>query len=261
MKLIVGVIAMSLAFLTNFFASSNILSISAAYHEGGWSQNFFVGFLFAISAFLLAYNGESRSEMILSKVAAVAALGVALFPCECDARDQVIDMFVVGNITVGGTGKTPFTIWLAEQLQARGLSVGIVLRGYGGSSSRWPRDVTAESDSVEVGDEAVLLAQRTNAIVVAAPDRVAAARRAIERGAAVVVSDDGLQHYRLGRDCEVAVVDSERQLGNARLLPAGPLREPASRLGQCRLGGPHASIGQTAARFSVIEHRCPSNLD
>ncbi len=91
MKLIVGVIAMSLAFLTNFFASSNIASISAAYHEGGWSQNFFVGFLFAISAFLLAYNGESRSEMILSKVAAVAALGVALFPCECDARDQVID--------------------------------------------------------------------------------------------------------------------------------------------------------------------------
>ena len=90
MKLIVGVIAMSLAFLTNFFASSNIASISAAYHEGGWSQNFFVGFLFAISAFLLAYNGESRSEMILSKVAAVAALGVALFPCECDARDQVI---------------------------------------------------------------------------------------------------------------------------------------------------------------------------
>ena len=90
MKLIVGVIAMSLAFLTNFFASSNISSISAAYHEGGWSQNFFVGFLFAISAFLLAYNGESRSEMILSKVAAVAALGVALFPCECDVHDQVI---------------------------------------------------------------------------------------------------------------------------------------------------------------------------
>ena len=90
MKLIVGVIAMSLAFLTNFFASSNISSISAAYHEGGWSQNFFVGFLFAISAFLLAYNGESRSEMILSKVAAVAALGVALFPCECGVHDQVI---------------------------------------------------------------------------------------------------------------------------------------------------------------------------
>lgn len=91
MKLIVGVIAMSLAFLTNFFASSNISSISAAYHEGGWSQNFFVGFLFAISAFLLAYNGESRSEMILSKVAAVAALGVALFPCECGVHDQVIE--------------------------------------------------------------------------------------------------------------------------------------------------------------------------
>ena len=139
-------------------------------------------------------------------------------------------VFVVGNITVGGTGKTPFTIWLVQQLQARGLTVGIVLRGYGGSSDHWPRQVDANSDSREVGDEAVLLAQRSGAIVVAAPDRVAAARRAIELGAAVVVSDDGLQHYRLQRDFEVAVVDAQRGLGNQRLLPAGPLREPASRL-------------------------------
>ena len=139
-------------------------------------------------------------------------------------------VIVVGNITVGGTGKTPFTIWLAQRLQARGLRVGIVLRGYGGTSAHWPRQVTARTAWEEVGDEAVLLAQRTGAIVIAGPDRVADAQRAIELGADVVLSDDGLQHYRLSRDCEVAVIDAERGLGNARLLPAGPLREPAARL-------------------------------
>lgn len=139
-------------------------------------------------------------------------------------------VIVVGNITVGGTGKTPMTIWLAEQLLARGLRVGIVLRGYGGRSTQWPREVTKETSSLEVGDEAVLLAQRTGALVVAGPDRVAAAHRAIERGADIVLCDDGLQHYRLMRDAEIAVVDERRGLGNGRLLPAGPLREPASRL-------------------------------
>jgi tetraacyldisaccharide 4'-kinase len=139
-------------------------------------------------------------------------------------------VIVVGNITVGGTGKTPMTIWLAEQLHARGLRVGIVLRGYGGKSTQWPRDVTKETSAQEVGDEAVLLAQRTGASVVAGPDRVAAARRAIERGAEIVLCDDGLQHYRLARDAEIAVVDERRGLGNGRMLPAGPLREPASRL-------------------------------
>jgi tetraacyldisaccharide 4'-kinase len=139
-------------------------------------------------------------------------------------------VIVVGNITVGGTGKTPMTIWLAEQLQARGLRVGIVLRGYGGRSKHWPREVTKETSSQEVGDEAVLLAQRTGALVVAGPDRVAAAARAIERGAEIVLCDDGLQHYRLVRDAEIAVIDERRGLGNGRLLPAGPLREPGSRL-------------------------------
>lgn len=139
-------------------------------------------------------------------------------------------VIVVGNITVGGTGKTPMTIWLAEQLQSRGLRVGIVLRGYGGRARQWPRDVTAETPAGEVGDEAVLLAQRTGALVVASPDRVAAAKRAIERGAQVVLCDDGLQHYRLARDLEIAVIDERRGLGNGRLLPAGPLREPARRL-------------------------------
>jgi tetraacyldisaccharide 4'-kinase len=171
-------------------------------------------------------------------------------------------VIVVGNITVGGTGKTPMTIWLAEQLQARSLRVGIVLRGYGGQSTQWPRDVTKETSSQEVGDEAVLLAQRTEALVVAGPDRVAAARRAIERGAEIVLCDDGLQHYRLQRDAEIAVIDERRGLGNGRLLPAGPLREPASRLvsvdvkvltRRSKQGGPAAkSIGCTVVATPTL---------
>lgn len=144
-------------------------------------------------------------------------------------------VIVVGNITVGGTGKTPFTIWLAAQLQARGLRVGVILRGYGGQSAQWPRHVTPETSWEEVGDEAVLLASRTGAIVVAGPDRVADARQAIELGAEVIVSDDGLQHYRLQRDCEIAVIDAARGLGNRRWLPAGPLREGPSRLARVDL--------------------------
>lgn len=142
---------------------------------------------------------------------------------------------VIGNISVGGTGKTPFTLWLATQLQARGVRVGIVLRGYGGKSAEWPRDVSGDSSPREVGDEAVLLASRSGAIVVAGPDRVAAARRAIERGAEIVLSDDGLQHYRLARDREIVVIDGRRGVGNRRLLPAGPLREPVDRLAQADL--------------------------
>ncbi len=89
-KLVVGVMTLSLASLTNFFADIPIQSISASYHEGGWSRDIFVGFLFAVSAFLVAYNGHSSREMVLSKIAAVAALGVALFPCECENYEQII---------------------------------------------------------------------------------------------------------------------------------------------------------------------------
>lgn len=151
-------------------------------------------------------------------------------------------VIVVGNITVGGTGKTPVVLWLVEQLRARGLRPGIINRGYGGHSATWPRDVTANDDPGEVGDEAVLLAKLAQGIVVTGPDRVAAARRAIERGADVIVSDDGLQHYRLARDGELAVIDAERGVGNGRMLPAGPLREPAG-----RLAGVHAILLKQAS--------------
>lgn len=157
-------------------------------------------------------------------------------------------VIVVGNITVGGTGKTPFVIWLAQWLQAKGWRVGIVIRGYGGQSTRWPRDVQADTPCAEVGDEAVLLAQRTGAVVVAGPDRAAAARRAVELGADFVLSDDGLQHYRLARDVEIAVVDAARMLGNGWMLPAGPLREPRSRLTTVDL------IVQTQRAAAAIPH-------
>lgn len=154
------------------------------------------------------------------------AFRIRLLRAEAVSRPVI----VVGNLSVGGTGKTPLTLWLVAQLRARGYTPGIVLRGYGGTSTTWPRDVTPESEAREVGDEAVLLATESAGIVVAGPDRVAAARLAIERGADVIVCDDGLQHYRLARDCELAVVDAIRGLGNGRLLPAGPLREPPDRL-------------------------------
>jgi tetraacyldisaccharide 4'-kinase len=144
-------------------------------------------------------------------------------------------VIIVGNLTVGGTGKTPLVIWLTRALRERGFTPGIITRGYGGSSSSRPRDVDPNSDPNEVGDEAVLLAQRTKAIVVSGRDRVRSAERAIQRGADVIVSDDGLQHYRLARNIEIAVVDDDRRLGNGFLLPAGPLRESAQRLGKVDL--------------------------
>ena len=141
-----------------------------------------------------------------------------------------VPVIVVGNLTVGGTGKTPVAAWLARQLAARGRRVGVVLRGYGGSHRGAPRVVTPADDPGVTGDEALVHARRGVHTVVIGADRVAAARLAAEQGAEVVVCDDGLQHVRLARDYEIAVVDGARGLGNRWLLPAGPLREPAREL-------------------------------
>jgi tetraacyldisaccharide 4'-kinase len=147
--------------------------------------------------------------------------------------EVAVPVVVVGNVSVGGTGKTPFVIWLAGQLKLRGRRVGIVTRGYRGKSTEWPRVVTPESDPAEVGDEPVLLARRTNCTVVAGPDRVAAAEALLASTPVdVLLTDDGLQHYRLGRRFEIAVVDGVRGMGNGLCLPAGPLREPPARLQQ-----------------------------
>jgi tetraacyldisaccharide 4'-kinase len=136
---------------------------------------------------------------------------------------------VVGNLTVGGTGKTPLVAWLAAKLIERRISVGILSRGYG-SGGAGPRNVELTSDWREVGDEPLLLRQRTNCSTVVSPDRVAGARALVERRVDVILADDGLQHLRLARDCEVIVIDGARGFGNGRLLPAGPLRDPISQL-------------------------------
>jgi tetraacyldisaccharide 4'-kinase len=161
----------------------------------------------------------------------VVALRRGLYSTGILRRQRIpVPVVVVGNLTVGGTGKTPITAWLARQLMLRGHRVGVVLRGYGGRHSGAPRVVTASDDPVAVGDEALLHARRAAHVVVIGADRVAAARLAAEQGAEVIVCDDGLQHLRLARDYEIAVVDAVRGLGNRQLLPAGPLREPAERL-------------------------------
>jgi tetraacyldisaccharide 4'-kinase len=142
-----------------------------------------------------------------------------------------VPVVVVGNIAIGGTGKTPLIIWLAEQLRQEGWRPGIVSRGYGGRR-RESAPVQADSDPADVGDEPVLLARRTGCPVWVGRRRAEAARQllAFHPEVDVILADDGLQHYALARDVELAVVDGERGFGNGWLLPAGPLREPRSRL-------------------------------
>lgn len=142
-----------------------------------------------------------------------------------------VPVVVVGNLTVGGTGKTPLVIWLAEELRQRGYSVGIVSRGYRGRAGTWPQAVHRDSDPARVGDEAVLLARATNCPVSVGPDRVKAAHALLDREQVdVLLADDGLQHLAMGRIMEIVVVDGERGLGNGMCLPAGPLREGGDRL-------------------------------
>jgi tetraacyldisaccharide 4'-kinase len=143
-----------------------------------------------------------------------------------------VPVIIVGNITAGGSGKTPLVIWLVNWLREQGYRPGVVSRGYGGTA-RGCVGVQPDSDPAEVGDEPLLIRVKTGAPVVVGRDRVAAARTLLARhpGVDVIVSDDGLQHYRLQRDIELAVIDASSGLGNGWPLPAGPLREPRSRLG------------------------------
>ncbi len=141
-----------------------------------------------------------------------------------------VPVIVIGNITVGGTGKTPLVIWLAGFLRQAGYAPGIITRGYRGRSRSWPLRVTPTTAAAEAGDEAVLLARRSGCPVMAGPDRVADARQLLDLGCNVILSDDGLQHYALARNLEIAVIDGVRRFGNGLCLPAGPLREPVSRL-------------------------------
>jgi tetraacyldisaccharide 4'-kinase len=161
---------------------------------------------------------------------------------------------IVGNLSVGGTGKTPVVAWLASQLTALGRKVGIASRGYG-AAGRSTQQVDASKNWRTFGDEPVLLQRHTGVPVVVGADRVAAARRLVELGVDVIISDDGLQHLRLARDFELVVIDGARGLGNGRLLPAGPLRELPARLGSVGAvvinGEPRAGLLDTLARLGA----------
>lgn len=142
-----------------------------------------------------------------------------------------VPVVIVGNLSVGGNGKTPVVIWLVQQLQQQGINVGVISRGYGSQAKQYPRLVTSQDDPVETGDEPLLIAKRTQVPVCISPNR----QQAIEHLLAnfpcdVIISDDGLQHYKLQRDKEIVVIDSQRLFGNGFVLPAGALREPISRL-------------------------------
>ncbi|BDU37755.1 tetraacyldisaccharide 4'-kinase [Vibrio nigripulchritudo] len=141
-----------------------------------------------------------------------------------------VPVVVVGNITAGGNGKTPMVVWLVEQLQQMGLNPGVVSRGYGAKAPKYPYLVSENSNPEHCGDEPLLIHRRTHAPVAVDPVRSNAVKALVEQGVDVVVTDDGLQHYALERDIEIAVVDGKRRMGNEKLIPMGPLREPVSRL-------------------------------
>jgi len=147
-----------------------------------------------------------------------------------------VPVIIVGNITVGGTGKTPLVIWMVELLKQNGYKPGVISRGYAGAAGNGPLAVSADSDPAQVGDEAVLLAKRCACPIVVGAERVAAGRQLLATHTCdVLISDDGLQHYALERDIEIVVIDGQRRFGNGYCLPVGPLREPPERVKQVDL--------------------------
>ncbi len=166
-------------------------------------------------------------------------------------------VIVVGNLTVGGSGKTPLVLWLAQWLRGQGWCPGIVSRGYGGRARHWPQQVRPDSDPRVVGDEAVLLARQGDCPVCVGPDRGAAVEALLMHSDCdIVIADDGLQHYALARDIEIVVIDGQGGFGNGLMLPAGPLREPVSRLrsvdlvvcnGECRTDAHRMRMRPTGA--------------
>jgi tetraacyldisaccharide 4'-kinase len=185
--------------------------------ERHWSR------LTPLSALLYIPSALFQGVVALRRVAYRASI--------LPSRRLPAPVIVVGNITVGGTGKTPLVLWLTNFLQHHGMRPGIVSRGYG-AQTREPMRVTRSADAGRVGDEPLLLAQRSGCPVWVGQDRAAAGEALLRAHSEcnVIVSDDGLQHYALQRDIEIAVVDGARGFGNGLMLPAGPLREPVSRL-------------------------------
>lgn len=150
--------------------------------------------------------------------------------CFCQVQVKV-PVIVVGNITVGGVGKTPIVIALASELKKKGLRVGIVSRGYGAKRQDFPYEVKTSDSAYNVGDEPLLIALKTDCPVVIAPKRNEAVQYLLDKHQCeIIISDDGLQHYRMGRCVEIVVIDGTRGLGNGFCLPVGPLRESEKRL-------------------------------
>ncbi len=178
------------------------------------------------------YGGTGRGRWLLPLAwlfAGLARLRRGLYERGILARYRSRrPVVVVGNLTVGGSGKTPFVMWLAGELSRRDLRVGIALRGYRGRGGG-ARRLSAADTAAEVGDEAAMIHRRTDLPVAVGATR-AEAVRLLEPDCEIVLCDDGLQHYALARDLEIVVVDGARAFGNGRRLPAGPLREALSRL-------------------------------
>lgn len=167
-----------------------------------------------------------------------------------------VPVIIVGNLTVGGTGKTPLVLWLVELLRSAGYRPGIVTRGYRGTSSVWPLAVTPTTPAELAGDEPVLLARRSGCPVMAGPDRAAAGHELVGQGCDLIVSDDGLQHYRLQRDVEIAVIDGTRRFGNGLCLPAGPLREPVARLREVAFRVTHGDAQPGELAMQLVPQTC-----
>jgi len=194
-----------------------------------------------------------HARWLASIYAALIGLRARLFRWGLLRRHRLsAPVIVVGNVTVGGTGKTPLTIALVQRLREAGFKPGVASRGYGRADDRLPLWVEAATAPEQGGDEPVLIARRTGVPVRVDRDRVAAGRALIAAGCDIVVCDDGLQHYRLRRDVEIEVIDGQRRYGNGRLLPAGPLREPAERAAQCDfhvLNGGEPAFGEWPMRL------------
>jgi tetraacyldisaccharide 4'-kinase len=164
-------------------------------------------------------------------------------------------VIVVGNIGVGGNGKTPVVIYLVELAKTLGFKPGVISRGYGGKADTYPYSLSALSTTVQAGDEPILIFKRCHVPVVVGSDRVANAQKLIDLGCDVIISDDGLQHYRLQRDLEIIVVDGKRLFGNGILLPAGPLREGTSRLNNADIviyNGDYKARGESSTLMNLV---------
>ncbi|QSX78177.1 tetraacyldisaccharide 4'-kinase [Agrilutibacter solisilvae] len=215
------------------------------------------------------WYGEARSpigmRMLAALYAALTGLRRRAFARGWKrARHPGIPVIVVGNISVGGTGKTPLTIALVERLRTEGWNPGVASRGYGRDNPRVPLWVERDSAPEHVGDEPALIASRTGVKLRVDRRRADAALALKEAGCDIIVCDDGLQHYALARDVEIEVIDGRRRYGNAELLPAGPLREPVERAQQCHfrvvnLGGVPAP-GHVGAGFGEWPMRLHGDL-